>query len=103
MPENAWTQLRARERYLASKGLDTGSMEKFETRFSIQNNTGANEHFTGNGLTKTTNSSSSQPVYGTVEAFSLHKNPKTFRQMTGMEGSTQWVKLVDLETINFGA
>lgn len=58
-------------------------------------------HFTGNGLTKTTSPPVSQPVYGTVEAFSLHKNPKTFRHILGMEGDTQWLELVDLELINF--
>ena len=103
MPKSAWQQMNMREQYLASKGLGSSAMDKFETRFSIQNNTGANEHFTGNGLTKTTSSLVDQPVYGTVEVFSLHKNPKTFRQMTGMDGDAMWVELVDLKPINFGA
>ena len=103
MPEDAWKSTEDRELYLESKGLDTLAMEKFETRFSVQDNTGANEHFTGNGLTKTTSSSADQPVYGTVEVFSLHKNPKSFRQMTGIDGDTKWVELVDLEPITFGA
>lgn len=64
---------------------------------------GGNEHYTGNGLTKTISSSADQPLYGAVEAFSLHKSPKTFRQMTGMDGGTQWVELVDLEPLNSGA
>ena len=102
MPEGAWQKMKLREQYLASKGLDSPAMDKFETRFSIQKNTGANEHFTGNGLTKTTTSLENQPVYGTVEVFSLHKNPKSFKQMTGLDGDTKWVELVDLETINFG-
>ena len=102
MPATAWKQAKFRKKYLISKGLDTSAMNKFETRFSIQNNTGANEHFTGNGLTKTTTSSVSQPVYGAVEVFSLHKNPKSFYQMTGLGGDTKWVELVDLEPINFG-
>lgn len=103
MPGDAWKNEQVLDQYLKSTKLGAAEIEKFHTRFSIQNNTGANEHFTGNGLTKTTNSTTEQPVYGAVEAFSLHKNPKTFRQMTGMEGGTQWVELVDLEPINFGA
>lgn len=103
MPGDAWKNEQVLDQYLKSKKLGAAEIEKFHTRFSIQNNTGANEHFTGNGLTRTTNSTTEQPVYGAVEAFSLHKNPKTFRQMTGMEGGTQWVELVDLEPTNFGA
>jgi hypothetical protein len=103
MPAAAWANLQIRKAYLIKAGLGQDGIKKFNTRISIQNNTGANEHFTGNGLTKTTNSTTEQPVYGVVEAFSLHKNPKTFWQMTGMEGGTQWVELVDLEPINFGA
>lgn len=103
MPRDAWKNEQVLNQYLKSSKLGAAEIEKFHSRFSIQNNTGANEHFTGNGLTKTTNSTTEQPVYGAVEAFSLHKNPKTFRQMTGMEGGTQWVELVDLEPINFGA
>ena len=103
MPAAAWANLQIRKAYLIKAGLGQDGIKKFNTRISIQNNTGANEHFTGNGLTKTTNSTTEQPVYGVVEAFSLHKNPKTFRQMTGMEGGTQWVELVDLKPINFGA
>lgn len=64
---------------------------------------GGNEHYTGNGLTKTIGSSAEQPLYGAVEAFSLHKSSITFRQMAGMDGGTQWVELVDLEPLNFGA
>lgn len=103
MPDDAWKELKVRERYLSGKGLDRDERKLFETRFDIQDATGANEHFTGNGLTKTTSSSSADPVFGAVEAFSLHKNPKTFRQMTGMEGSTQWVELVDLKPIELGS
>ena len=103
MPPPAWANPQIRKAYLRKAGLGQDGIKKFNTRISIQNSTGANEHFTGNGLTKTTNSTTEQPVYGVVEAFSLHKNPKTFRQMTGMEGGTQWVELVDLEPINFGA
>lgn len=103
MPPAAWGNPQIRNAYLRKAGLGLDGIKKFNTRISIQNNTGANEHFTGNGLTKTTNSTRDQPVYGVVEAFSLHKNPKTFRQMAGMEGGTQWVELVDLEPINFGA
>lgn len=103
MPEDAWNDPLGRARYLRQKGLSPEEVKAFDTRFSIQSNTGANEHYTGNGLTKTISSSADQPVYGAVEAFSLHKSPKTFRQMTGMDGGTQWVELVDLEPINFGA
>ncbi len=103
MPEDAWSDPLGRARYLRRKGLNAEEGKAFDTRFSIQSNTGANEHYTGNGLTKTISSTVDQPVYGAVEAFSLHKSPKTFRQMTGMDGGTQWVELVDLEPINFGA
>ncbi len=103
MPPAAWKNPQIRNAYLRKAGLGQDEIKKFNTRISIQDNTGANEHFTGNGLTKTTNSTTEHPVYGTVEAFSLHKNPKTFRQMMGIEGGTQWVELVDLKPINFGA
>ena len=104
MPDDAWVSAKLRKQYLADNGVVGNEKALFDARFSIQDNTGANEHFTGNGLTKTTSSTANKPIYGTVEAFSLHKNPKTFRQMTGMEGSgAQWVELVDLEPINFGA
>jgi hypothetical protein len=104
MPDDAWVSAKLRKQYLADNGVVGNEKALFDARFSIQDNTGANEHFTGNGLTKTASSTADKPIYGTVEAFSLHKNPKTFRQMTGMEGSgAQWVELVDLEPINFGA
>ena len=102
MPEAAWDNLQIRNAYLRKAGLDSDGVKKFNTRMSVQNNTGANEHYTGNGLTKTTSSTPNKPVYGTVELFSLHKNPKSFRQMTGIAGDTKWVELVDLEPINFG-
>ena len=103
MPADAWANIKVRKQYLADSGVHGHEAKLFNTRFSIQDGTGANEHFTGNGLSKTASSSIDQPVYGTVEVFSLHKNPKTFRQMTGMDGDTKWVELVDLETIDFGA
>jgi hypothetical protein len=102
MPDKAWKIPKERDSYLAGKGLDAEDMKLFETRLSIQNSTGANPHFTGNGLTKATSSSIDTPIYGAVETFSLHKNPKTFRQMTGMEGSNKWVELVDLKPIELG-
>ncbi|MGO1502603.1 MAG: hypothetical protein ACTHWH_15105 [Marinobacter sp.] len=103
MPADAWNKEQVLDQYLRSKNLDSVELDKFHTRMSIQNNTGANEHFTGNGLTKNTSSSTNEPVYGTVEVFSLHKNPKSFKKMTGLDGDTKWVELVDLEPINFGA
>ena len=102
MPEAAWNNLQIRNAYLRKAGLGPDGFKKFNTRISVQNNTGANEHYTGNGLTKTTSSSPKKPVYSAVELFSLHKNPKSFRQMTGIAGDTKWVELVDLEPINFG-
>lgn len=102
MPDSAWKEADRRELYLSSKGLDQSERKLFETRLSIEKNTGANAHFTGNGLTKTTSSSTEKPVYGAVETFSLHKNPKTFRQMMGMDGDTRWVELVDLNPIELG-
>jgi|AntRauTorcE11898_2_1112593.scaffolds.fasta_scaffold05420_3 hypothetical protein len=102
MPDSAWKNSRDRENYMVGKGLDPNDMDLFETRLSIQKNVGANSHFTGNGLTKITNSTGDKPIYGAVETFSLHKNPKTFRQMTGMEGGSQWAELVDLKPIELG-
>src|SRR5690606_29990311 len=46
MPESSSKDTQIRTKYLLSRGLDTPAIERFETRFSIQNNTGANEHFT---------------------------------------------------------
>jgi hypothetical protein len=102
MPNSAWKDQYAREAYLTGRGLNGKGMKLFHARFDIQDTTGANPHFTGNGLTKITSSSNSNPVYGAVETFSLHKNPKTFRQMTGMEGGNKWVELVDLKPIELG-
>ena len=102
MPDSAWKNPQKRNAYLAEKGLNARNRRLFKTRLDIQDTTGANPHFTGNGLTKATSSFVDNPIYGAVETFSLHKNPKTFRQMTGMEGGDKWIELVDLKPIELG-
>jgi hypothetical protein len=72
MPGEAWSNGKLRKQYLADNGAHGHEANLFNTRLSIQDGTGANEHFTGNGLSKTASSSVDQPVYGTVEVFSLH-------------------------------
>ncbi|WP_288992773.1 hypothetical protein [uncultured Marinobacter sp.] len=80
-------------------------MELFETRFNVQDETGANQYFLGNGLTKHTGlSNDGETIYGAVETFTVEKNPQTFRSMTdaGKGGPAAYVELVDLTPIEFG-
>jgi hypothetical protein len=71
----------------------------------IQTETGANEHFLGNGLTRHTGlSDENDTIFGAVETFTLEKNPQTFRAMTsgGQGGPDAYVELIDLTPIEFG-
>jgi hypothetical protein len=54
--------------------------ELFKIRAKIQNELGANEYFTGNGLTAYTGKEGGN-VYGTLETFTFDKNPQTIDNM----------------------
>lgn len=54
--------------------------ELFKTRATIQKRLGANEHFTGNGLTSYTGKECGN-AYGAVETFTFDKNPQTIGNM----------------------
>lgn len=91
--------------YLRKQGLGVKEIKVFETRFDIQDKTGANQYFLGNGLTKhTALSQDGKVVYGAVETFTVEKNPQTFRAMTngGKGGPEAYVDLIDLTPIEFG-
>jgi hypothetical protein len=59
---------------------DASSGELFKARATIQNELGANEYFTGNGLTAYTGRECDN-AYGTVETFTFDKNPQTIGNM----------------------
>jgi len=83
MGDAEWKDADARRIFLVDEGLSTDSIKLFETRFNIQDETGANQYFQGNGLTKHTGlSKDGESVYGAVETFTVEKNPKTFATMT---------------------
>lgn len=105
MGDHEWKSQKARAAYLSEQGLDVGEVKAFETRIKIQNETGANHYFVGNGLTRHADlSNGNETVFGAVETFTLEKNPQTFRTMTngGQGGPDAYVELVDLAPIEFG-
>lgn len=68
MGDAEWDDPDLRRDYFADIGLNGQEIQKFETRLKIQINTGANEHFLGNGLTKhTALSKDGEVVYGALE------------------------------------
>ena len=100
-----WKDTERRELYLATQGLDGRETELFEARFDVQKNTGANQHFLGNGLTKHTElSRDGKVIHGALETYTVEKNPQTFRTMTngGNGGPEAYVELVDLTPLEFG-
>lgn len=105
MGDAEWDSADRRILYLRKLGLDGDQIKAFEIRFGVQDETGANQYFLGNGLTKHTRLSGDEsPVYGAVETFTIEKNPQTFRIMTngGEGGPDAYVELVDLIPIEFG-
>ncbi|WP_375177804.1 hypothetical protein [Marinobacter mobilis] len=105
MPDAGWDSLQVRSIFLRKQGLDDSAIELFESRFDVQMQTGANQHFLGNGLTKHTElSGEGEDIFGAIETFTLEKNPQTFREMThgGNGGPDAYVELVDLVPIKFG-
>jgi hypothetical protein len=105
MGDAEWESIKVRNEYLLERGLDDKQIREFETRFAIHDETGANEHFLGNGLTRHTElSSENDTVFGAVETFTLEKNPQTFHTMTngGIGGPGAYVELIDLVPIEFG-
>ncbi|MGF2687811.1 hypothetical protein ACQUWM_15005 [Marinobacter sp. DUT-3] len=105
MGDAEWDDPDLRRDYLADIGLNTQEIQKFETRLKIQMNTGANEHFQGNGLTKhTALSKDGKVVYGALETYTVEKSPQTFYTMTngGNGGPKAYVELVDLTPLEFG-
>jgi type III secretion system FlhB-like substrate exporter len=59
---------------------DKQAKELFKARMTIQNELGANEYFTGNGLTAYTGRECDN-AYGAVETFTFDKNPQTIGNM----------------------
>lgn len=105
MGDAEWESPKARSQFLMDQDLDADQIKAFETRFNIQDETGANQYFLGNGLTKHTElSKDGDAVFGAVETFTVEKNPQTFGAMTngGKGGPTAYVELVDLTPIDFG-
>ncbi|UQG55105.1 MULTISPECIES: hypothetical protein [unclassified Marinobacter] len=105
MGDAEWEDLDIRGDYLDKQGLGAKEIKAFEARFDIQDETGANQYFLGNGLTKhTALSQDGKDVYGTIETFTVEKNPQTFRAMTssGKSGPEAYVDLIDLTPIDFG-
>ncbi|TBW45952.1 hypothetical protein EZI54_23455 [Marinobacter halodurans] len=104
MGDAEWNDIDQREYHLTKKGLSPDEIRAFEIRFKVQMDTGANEHFLGNGLTKHTTLSNDRPVFGALETLTYEKNPQSFNYMTngGQGGSNAYVELVDLIPIEFG-
>lgn len=105
MADAEWEDTDIRRDYLDSSGLGAEEIKVFETRFKIQSDTGANQYFLGNGLTKhTALSQDGKDIYGAIETFTVEKNPQTFRAMTssGKGGPEAYVDLIDLTPIDFG-
>ncbi|MFL1467897.1 hypothetical protein [Marinobacter sp. HN1S83] len=105
MGDMEWKDADARRAFLLDEGLDAEQIKIFETRLKIQNDTGANQHFLGNGLTKhTALSQDGKVVHGALETYTLERNPQTFHTMTngGNGGPEAYVKLVKLTPIEFG-
>ncbi|MDX1757689.1 MAG: hypothetical protein R3175_16650 [Marinobacter sp.] len=106
MGDAEWDSIKARREYLSEQGLDAEQIQLFETRLNIQDDTGANQHFLGNGLTKhTTLSREGNVIHGAMETLTVENNPQTFRTMTngGQGGPEAYVELIDLTPIDFGA
>ena len=55
---------------------DQDASDLFKARVEIQTRLGANEYFTGNGITAYTGKECSN-TYGVVESFTYDKNPQT--------------------------
>ena len=64
-------------KFAAQKGLNAKETDLLRTRQEIHDKYGANEHFTGNGLTKDNNAPAGKIQYGTVETVTQDKNPQT--------------------------
>jgi hypothetical protein len=73
---------------------DKDYRELFNSRVKIQNELGANEFFSGNGLTAYTGEECNNE-YGVVETFNFDKNPKTIGNM--LSGGR--IKLIDTSPI----
>ncbi|HET8802751.1 MAG TPA: hypothetical protein VFN01_16400, partial [Marinobacter sp.] len=105
MEDAEWKDADIRRAFLLDEGLDAEQIRSFETRFKIQNETGANQYFLGNGLTKHMKlSRDGKVVHGAVETYTVEKNPQTFQTMTngGNGGPEAYVELVDLTPLEFG-
>ena len=105
MGEAEWDDPDLRRDYFADIGLDSQEILKIETRLKIQMDTGANEHFQGNGLTKHISlSKDGKVVHGALETYTVEKNPQTFHTMTngGEGGPEAYVEIVDLTPLEFG-
>lgn len=86
------------ERYFNAMNTSERDQTLYENRQSIHKSTGANEHFLGNGLTKSMNNADGNKPYGLVETFSYDKNPQTFNEMqAGKNPLVATVKLTPIQ------
>ncbi|KMQ73202.1 hypothetical protein [Marinobacter subterrani] len=105
MGDVEWEDSDMRKDYLIEKGLNEQEIDIFEVRFDVQKDTGANQHFMGNGLAKhTALSQDGKVVHGALETYTLERSPQTFHTMTngGKGGPEAYVELVKLTPIEFG-
>jgi hypothetical protein len=105
MGDVEWEDSDMRKDYLIEKGLNEQEIDIFEVRFDVQKDTGANQHFMGDGLTKhTALSQDGKVVHGALETYTLERSPQTFHTMTngGKGGPEAYVELVKLTPIEFG-
>ena len=61
--------------------LSFAPTKTFKNRLKLYEETGVNEHYLGNGLTKNLNDITGKSPHGLRETFSYDKNPKTIKDM----------------------
>ncbi|WP_045825279.1 hypothetical protein [Teredinibacter turnerae] len=88
--------------YFKTNNVSEHDQKLFKNRAKLQKETGADEHFLGNGLTKNLrNPDGGSNPYGVVETFSYDKNPQTFRQMqAGDNPAVTTVKLTPIQGLH---
>lgn len=82
-----------RENFPKALGMTPKEKKLFDTRMDVDDLTGANEHFLGNGLTRNTSLDEPVPLfgiikpdqqYGAVEVFTHDKNPQTLGKLESL-------------------
>ncbi|WP_018013580.1 hypothetical protein [Teredinibacter turnerae] len=88
--------------YFRDNNISKHDQKLFKNRAKLQKETGADEHFLGNGLTKNMRDpDGGTNPYGVVETFSYDKNPQTFKQMqAGDNPAVTTIKLTPIQGLH---